>query len=120
MSIMVKITTCAIILLYFAMFVMPALPLQALKSAQSRAKELASSAQEVSSDVQRILARFDAAQVAVDEGDLEDAVAQLESLSGYAGEAVKDWIADARQRIACDEAVSLLQSRAVIRAATLY
>ena len=93
---------------------------QALKGAQVKAKELAATASEVSADVRRVSGLFDTAQAAVDAGDLRHALALLEPLSGYAGEAVRDWMVDARHRLACDDAAAVLRARAVVLAASLY
>lgn len=86
----------------------------------TRAKELAAAAEEHSMDVARVSTLFERAGAAVDAGDLRTAIHLLSGLRGYAGEAVRDWIDVAAQRVATDQAVSVARARAVVLTARLY
>ena len=57
-------------------------------------------------------ARVARAEAALEQGDLAAAVAELEGLDGAAAEAAAPWLAEARARLAAQEAVAALQDRA--------
>jgi hypothetical protein len=57
-------------------------------------------------------ARVARAEAALAEGDLAAAVAELEGLEGAAAEAAAPWLAEARARLAAQEALAALQDRA--------
>ena len=60
-------------------------------------------------------ARLARAEARLAEGDLAGAVTELEGLDGAAVEAAAVWLADARARIAAEEAVTRLQAKALAR-----
>jgi uroporphyrinogen-III synthase len=60
-------------------------------------------------------ARVARAEVRLSENALPAAVAELEGLSGAAAAAAENWLADARARLAADQAIAALQAAAVTR-----
>ena len=60
-------------------------------------------------------ARLARAEARLEEGDLAAAVAELEGLQGTAAEASAPWLADARARVAADQAIERLRERALAR-----
>lgn len=62
-------------------------------------------------------ARTARAEARLGKGDLAGAVAELDGLSGKAVEAAAGWLADARARLAAEDAIAALQSLAVARLA---
>jgi hypothetical protein len=60
-------------------------------------------------------ARLARAESRLAEGDFAAAVTELEGLDGAASDAAAPWLADARARIAAEEAVARLQAKALAR-----
>jgi hypothetical protein len=67
-----------------------------------------------------VTGQFDAAQAAVDAGDLQGAVEALAPVQAFAGHGMEAWVKGARDRLATDRAVALVGARAAVLAASLY
>jgi hypothetical protein len=83
-------------------------------------KEVAAVAKEKRIDIGRINTLFDQVDAAVAAGDIEAAVVLISGLSGYAGEATRDWVRAANARLAADRALSAVKARSALRTAALY
>jgi len=99
-------------------------PLKPLVEGAAKAKEavidLASAAQEKTADIRHLNTLFDAAEAAVVAGDLDSAVLLLSRLPGFPGEAARDWVEQARLRIATDRATAVVRARAALLADSMY
>jgi hypothetical protein len=99
-------------------------PLKPLVEGAAKAKgaviDLASAAQEKTADIRHLNTLFDAAEAAVVAGDLDSAVLLLSRLPGFPGEAARDWVEQARLRIATDRATAVVRARAALLADSMY
>jgi len=99
---------------------LPAPVVEGARRGMDVVKEIAAVAAEKTSDVTRVHALFDRADAAVAAGDFTTALAVLAPLRGTAADALSDWSAAARLRIATDAATSVISARATVLTAALY
>jgi Mitochondrial inner membrane protein len=93
---------------------------EVVHKATGKVKEVAAVAKERTQEVRTFNETMEKADALVQKGDLDAAVKILEALEGSPAEVARDWVEQARLRIATDRAASVARSRAIVLTASMY